>query len=121
MEKLKESIFKFLHLDNLMANLTGYVETKAELLKIEVREEIAKILSRGLVLVTVIVLASIFLLFFSVGLAHYLNGFFEHPHIGYWIVAGIYGLPCIVFLFFRKTISTALEKYFAKHIKHKEK
>ncbi len=121
MEKIKDSIFKFLRLDNLMSNLTGYVETQAELLKLEVREEVAKILSRGLVLVTVILLASLFLLFFSVGLAHYLNGFFAHPFIGYWIVAGIYGLPCLIFLLFRKSISIAFEKYFAKHIKHKEK
>jgi uncharacterized membrane protein len=121
MEKIKESIFKFLRLDNLIANLTGYLETKAELLKLEVREEIAKILSRGLVLITVIALASLFLLFFSIGLAHYLNLFFEHPHIGYWIVAGIYGFPCLVFLLFRKPISMALEKYFVKHIKHKDK
>jgi hypothetical protein len=121
MEKIKDTIFKFLRLDNLMGSLTGYVEAQAELLKLEVREEVAKILSRVLVLVTVILLAALFLLFFSVGLAHYLNGFFEHPYIGYWIVAGVYGLPCVIFLLFRKSISLAFEKYFAKHIKHKEK
>jgi O-antigen/teichoic acid export membrane protein len=121
MDKIKDSIFKFLRLDNLMDNLTGYLETQVALVKLEVREEVAKILSRGLVLVTVILLAALFLLFFSVGLAHYLNGFFKHPYIGYWIVAGIYGLPCVIFLLFRKPISHSIEKYFAKHIKHKEK
>jgi O-antigen/teichoic acid export membrane protein len=121
MDKIKDTIFKFLRLDNLMGNLTGYLEAQVALVKLEVREEVAKILSRGLVLVTVLLLAALFLLFFSVGLVHYLNSFFEHPYIGYWIVAGIYGLPCLIFLSFRKPISNAIEKYFAKHIKHKEK
>jgi uncharacterized membrane protein len=120
MDKIKDTIFKFLRLDNLMGSLTGYVETQAELLKMEVREEVAKILSRGLVLVTVILLAFLFLVFFSVGLAHYLNDFFTHPYIGYWMVAGIYGLPCLVFLLFRKPISAAIEKYFSTHLKHKK-
>ena len=120
MDKIKDSIFKLLRLDNLMGSLTGYVETQAQLLKLEVREEVAKILSRGLVLVTVALLASLFLLFFSIGLAHFLNEFFARPYLGYWIVAGIYGLPCLLFLLFRKSISSAFENYFAKHIKLKK-
>jgi hypothetical protein len=121
MDKIKDTIFKFLRLDNLMGSLTGYLEAQVALVKMEVREEVAKILSRGLVLVTVILLATLFLLFFSIGLAHYLNGFFQQPYIGYWIVSGIYGLPCFTFLLFRKSISHSIEKYFDKHIKHKEK
>ena len=42
MDKIKDSIFKFLRLDNLVENLSGYVETRIELVKLEVREEIAK-------------------------------------------------------------------------------
>jgi uncharacterized membrane protein YqjE len=121
MDKIKDSIFKFLRLDNLMVNLTGYLETQVALVKLEVREEVAKILSRGLVLITVLLFAFLFLVFFSVGLAHFLNDFFTHPYVGYWIVAGIYGLPCLLFLLFRKPISAAIEKYFASHLKHKEK
>jgi uncharacterized membrane protein len=120
MDKIKESIFKFLRLDTIMGHLTGYIEAQAQLLKMEVREEVTKMLSRGIVIVAVIVLASLFLLFFSVGLAHYLNGFFTQAFIGYWIVSGIYGLPCAIFLLFHKSISASLEKYFARHIKHKK-
>jgi preprotein translocase subunit SecY len=56
-----------------------------------------------------------------VGMAHYLNGIFEQPFIGYWLVALFYAVPCIVFLVFYKQISTAIEKYLAKHIKNKDK
>ena len=121
MDKIKDTIFKFLRLDTLLGSLTGYLEAQVELVKMEVREEVAKILSRGLVLATVLLLATLFLLFFSVGLAHFLNDFFDHPYMGYWLVACIYGLPCILFLLFRKSISASIEQYFAKHIKNKEK
>lgn len=89
---LKASIVKLLRLENLISHLTGYVESQVALVKLEVREEVAKILSRGLVVGVVLLLAFLFLLFFSVGLAHYLNSLFEQPFIGYWMVAGIYGL-----------------------------
>lgn len=117
---IKEIVFKFLRLDNLFSHLTGFVETQAALLKMEVREEVAKILARGLVLGSILLMAFLFLLFLSVGLAHYLNSFFHEAYIGYWIIAGLYGLPCLLFLLFKKSISAAFEKYFAKHLKHKE-
>ena len=120
MENIKESIVKFLRLDNLIGNLTGYVETQVKLVKLEVKDEVAKILSRGLVIASVLMLFVLFLLFFSVGFAHYLNEVFEQAYVGYWIVSGMYGLPCIIFLLFRKPISAAIEKYFAKQIKNKE-
>ncbi|NBP71103.1 MAG: phage holin family protein, partial [Cytophagia bacterium] len=62
----KESILKLLRLDSLVSNLTGYVETRIELMKLEVKEEIAKSLAKVSVLVIVIASLSLFVLFFSV-------------------------------------------------------
>ncbi|MCX8491275.1 MAG: phage holin family protein [Cyclobacteriaceae bacterium] len=121
MDIIKDTLFKFLRLDNLFSHLTGFVETQAALLKMEVREEVAKIIARGLVVGFILLLAFLFLLFLSIGLAHYLNDFFHEAYIGYWIIAGLYGLPCVVFLLLRKQISTAIEKYFTVHLKYKEK
>jgi len=120
MESIKDTIFKFLRLDNLMSHLTGYVEARIELLKVEIREEIAKVLANAIMIIIVAFLALIFLLFVSVGLAHYLNTFFDSAHTGYWIVAGIYGVPCLVFLLFRKRISHSMETHLLKAIKHKK-
>jgi hypothetical protein len=120
MEGIKD-IFKFLRLDNLVDNLSGYLETRLELFKIEVREDVAHVLAQALMIIAVLFLALLFLLFFSVGLAHFLNGYFSKPHIGYWIVAGIYGLPGLLFIIFRKKISLALEQRMATLIKRKGK
>ena len=61
------SIFKFLRLDNLVNNLTGYVETRVELLKIEVRDEVIKLVSYGLMVAVCVLLALLFLVFLSIG------------------------------------------------------
>ena len=121
MEGIKETIFKFLRLDNLMESLSGYVEARVELLKIEIREDIAKVLAKALMILIVVFLAMVFLLFLSIGFAHYLNAFFEKDQIGYWIVAGIYGLPCVIFILFRKSISHSMETHLMEKIKRKNK
>ena len=121
MEGIKESIFKFLRLDHLMESVTGYVEARIELLKIEIREDVAKVLAKALMILIVVFLALIFLLFLSIGLAHYLNNFFEKSQVGYWIVAGIYGLPCLIFIVFRKSIGHSMETHLMKLIKSKKK
>ncbi len=121
MEGIKDSLFKFLRLDNLMDNLTGYVEARVELLKIEIREDIARVLAKAIVVIMVAVLAMIFLLFLSIGLAHYLNTFFQQAHVGYWIVASLYGVPCLIFILFRKSIGHFVETHLTKVIKSKKK
>jgi hypothetical protein len=121
MEGIKDTIFKFLRLDNLIDNLSGYVEARIELLKIEIREDVAKVVARGLMVTAILLLALIFLLFFSVGLAHFLNSFYEQPYIGYWIVSGIYGAPCLIFVLFRKKIGHSIERHMMDMIKRKGK
>lgn len=121
MEGIKDTIFKFLRLDNLVDNLSGYLETRLDLFKIEVREEVAHVLAQALMITSILLLSILFLLFFSVGLAHFLNSYFEQPFIGYWIVAGIYGVPCLIFIIFRKKIGHAFEQYMATLMKRKGK
>lgn len=121
MDKIKDSIFKFLRLDNFIENLSGYFETRVELIKIEIREEIARVISHGLVIALLFLLSILFLLFFSVGLAHYLNLYFRDAYLGYWIVSGIYGLPCMLLFLFRKKINELLERYLISKTKQEEK
>ncbi len=121
MENLKDKIFKMLRLDNLMGNLTGYVEARLELFKIEIREDVAKALSKALIYGVITVFAALFLLFFSVGLAHFINGFFAQPFVGYWIVAGIYALALVLVILFRKDLDSNFEKHFMEMTKRKNK
>jgi Putative Actinobacterial Holin-X, holin superfamily III len=114
----KESILKLLKLDNLVNNLTGYVETRVELMKLEVREELAKAMAKLSVLVVLISVATLFVLFFSVTLALVLANFVGILG-GFAIVAGIYLLLTVIVLMMRAGISEALEKKLLEQLRKK--
>lgn len=118
---IKESIFKFLKLESLIENLSGYVESRVELVKLEIREDVARLLSKSIVYAALMLFAFLFLIFFSIGLAQYINTFFEAAFAGYWILALIYAFTFFVLLLFRKSILKSFEKSFTEKIRRKEK
>ncbi len=121
MEKISETILKFLRLDNFVQNITGYVESRIELMKIEIKEDVSKAIARGLVTAALFLVGFMFLIFFSVGLAHFINAFLNETYIGYWLVAGIYGTIFLILLIFRKNIYSYFEDQVSELIKRKAK
>ena len=121
MEKIKDSIFKFLRLDNLVENLSGYFETRVELIKIEIREEIARVISHGLMVGLLFLLGMLFLVFLSIGLAMYLNTYFNSSSAGFWMVGGIYGASGLIIGLFYKSIGRFFERHLIEQAKRDRK
>lgn len=121
MENLKDTIFKFLRLDGVFNHLSGYLEARIELLKIEIREDVAKVVASAMIYAVVFFFATMFMIFFSIGLAQFLNRYFSESYIGYWIVAGIYLSGFLIFMIFRKGILQNFEKHLIERIKRREK
>jgi uncharacterized membrane protein YqjE len=121
MDNIKDSVFKFLKLENIVNSLTGYVESRVELVKIEIREDVARTLSHGLVYAALMLFAFLFLVFLSIGLAQYLNTLLSASYPGYLIISAVYGVAFLIFLLFRKNINNNFEKHFSEIIKRKEK
>ncbi len=121
MDKIAESILKFLKLDSLINHVTGYVEARIELMKVEIREDVAKSIARAIVAVTLILTGFLFLLFLSIGLAHFIIAYTHVAYIGYWSVAGLYGFLLLIVYVFRKPIYERFEKQFMDVIKRKGK
>lgn len=119
MDNIKDRILKFLRLDGIINNLTGYVESRVALVKIEIREEVASVLSRGLIVMGIFMVGFMCLLFLCVGLANYLNMVLESPFAGYMIIALFFGLLLLILLVFRKALFRMLEKRFEEMIKHR--
>jgi len=115
---LKESLLKLLKLDNLVSNLTGYIETRVELMKLEVKEEVAKALAQLSILIVLVATATLFIMFVSVALA-LLIGKYTGPIGGFAIVGGFYFLIFILFLSLRANISTTLEKKLMEQLRKK--
>jgi uncharacterized membrane protein YqjE len=114
---LKDALLKLFKLDGLVNNLTGYVETRIELLKYEIKEDMAKAISRlSLVLLTAMFFI-FFLLFISVSIAVKI-GETLGTFVGFGIVAGFYFVLMMIIVLFRESISKSLEEKIKKHITH---
>lgn len=121
MDKIIESLLRFLRLDGLLEHITGYVEDRIELIKLEIREDVSRALSRALVILLMMLFAFMVIIFLSIGLAHYINVYFQGAYSGYWIVAGIYFFFFLIVLVFRSSILAYFEHYFSDMIKHRKK
>jgi uncharacterized membrane protein YqjE len=115
-----EALSKFLKLDGLIENVSGYVEARVQLLKIEVREDVAKAMTRALMFGVILLFAFLFIVFFSIGLALFLNRYFHDSFIGFWVVAGFYLLLFLLAFAMRKQIHQKLEHLFNEKLKHKQ-
>lgn len=120
MENIKDRILKFLHLDEIIKNLSGYVETRVALVKLEIREEVAGVLSRGLMIMLVFMIGFLFMLFLCIGLAEYLNTLLESQFAGYLLMALFFGLVLVVLLLTRKSFFRMMEKQFLALIKQRQ-
>lgn len=106
---LKDTVLKFLKLDGFIESLTGYVETRVELLKMEVREDIAKALAKLSLFFVLAFSFVIFLVFISIALALWIGESLGLV-LGFAIVAAVYLLITLTCLLFKKPISKNLEK-----------
>ena len=116
---LKESILKFLKLESLIENLTGYVETRIELTKMEIREDLAKALSNFLLFILLGVMFTFFLILISIAVAH-LIAKSTGAIGGFAIVAGSYLLLALLGFAFRGTILEKLQNELVQIMKKKK-
>ena len=117
---LKDSILKFLKLDSLIEHMTGYVETRIELLKIEMKEELAKTLSKALVYVVIVGMVLLFILLISVAGAYKIAESVGTSG-GFTIVASVYLLVGLIIYAFRNSITEKLENRFQEKMNKKKK
>lgn len=83
-------MLKFLKLDGLSEHLSGYVEDKIALLKLELQEDAASAGAKVLILSIMLVFGLCSLLFASIGVAILLNKVLDHTYTGYLLMAGMY-------------------------------
>lgn len=101
---------KLFDLDKLINTLTGYIETRIELLKIDVREGLSFVITK-LVFVGILSLFGFFIvLFLFLGLAAILNKELESHFWGYLIVAAFFGLVLFIALLLKGKIADRIRE-----------
>jgi hypothetical protein len=116
---LGNSISKFFKLDDLMRNLTGFLEARVELLKIELKEDIAKGLAKAITYLVITFVFALVIFFLSLGvailLAQKLGDFW-----GFGIVALFYLVVGAILFFNRTSLATKLEKELSNKLNQKK-
>ncbi len=101
----------------LVKNLIGFFETKIELIKLDIKEEFAIVLSKMLFFMILILLMFSTVLFGSLTLANYFNELYNSAFIGYGILSIIYlVLVGVIFVmrnskFMRNFVANQIKKY----------
>ena len=107
----RNTLSKIFNVDSLLSNLTGYVETRVELLKVEVKEDLAKALAKAVSYFLVGFVSALFLTFVSVALALLLGQRLGN-FAGFSIVAGIYLITALLLWFSRAKLIAKFESRF---------
>ena len=105
---LKDTILKFLKMDSLIENMTGYVETRIELMKMEMKEEVSKVLAKALIFVVLTSVFTLFILLISMAAAYKIGeslGAFG----GFAVVAGFYFLIGLLVFLLKDSIAGKIE------------
>lgn len=117
---LGNSIAKFFKVDSLIGNLTGYVETRIELLKVEAEEKVSKGLSHAIIFLLLAFVFALVIILLSVGVALLLSARWGAMG-GFGTVAGFYLLLGVVLLFSRESLNKTLEKKIAESLSKKKR
>lgn len=83
--------------DSLISNLTGYLDTRIDLVRLETQEKVKGIFVSTVHGVALGLLGLLFVIFGSIYLGFALNQVLESPSAGFGIVAALYLVLAIIF------------------------
>jgi len=83
--------------DSLIGNLTGYIDTRIDLIRLEAQEKAKSIFVSSVHGVALGVLGFLFVVFGSIYLGLLLNDVLDSPSAGFGLVAALYLLLAILF------------------------
>ncbi|MBL3654937.1 phage holin family protein [Fulvivirga sediminis] len=119
----KKGLLHFLKVDNIIDHLTDFIESKVEVFKMELKEEIAALMSKAIVTVLLGLTASFFLFFLNIAIGYYLGYLLENIFYGFLIVSLFYLIVFIIFFLLRNQLGLRelIEKKLNELLKIKSK
>ncbi len=93
----------------IIKTLVDYLETKLEIYKLQLKEEVARALTAIVLMILYSMIGLLFILFLSLFISQALNGVLESQYLGYLIVAGFYLILGITVYKLRKKIYEGVE------------
>ena len=116
---LGNSISKFFKLDSLISNLTGYFETKVELVKVEVKRDLAEGLGKAITYLLLAFTAAMVLMFLSLGVGFVLAGIIGN-FFGFGAIALFYLIIALVIFANREKLNRKFTKDLSANLNKKK-
>ncbi|MDH3709223.1 MAG: phage holin family protein [Cyclobacteriaceae bacterium] len=89
--------------EDLIEHLIGFLETKSEILKLELKEELVRIIAKLVSSLVIIILIALFFLFLSVAVGNFLNVLWQSEYLGYAALGGFFFLLWMVMLLLKRS------------------
>ncbi|RAI95068.1 phage holin family protein [Algoriphagus yeomjeoni] len=90
-----------LKIGEIVQTVKGIVETKIDMIKLDIQDQLSSILSRMIFLILMGGSLLLVLLFLSLSLAFFLSQYFESPHMGFLLVGLLYLLVLLILFLVR--------------------
>ena len=94
-------------IEELSDKLKSYIDTRYELVVLNTSDKVSNIGSQLIAYVILGILVMLFVVLLSIALSLYISSIYGNSFIGFFAVAGIYFISSILFLLFKKQISTS--------------
>lgn len=86
----KKGLFGLLNIESIVEHFYGFIDSKIEIIKIETKAEIAKVIARGIIVSMIALFSLFFLLFISFYFADQINHAYPGKSRGYLYVSLFY-------------------------------
>ena len=81
----------------------GFIETRIEILKLDVKEESVRVIAKLLTMAVIVLFGTLFFIFLSVAIAIFLNQIMGSAYMGFVVLAGFFFLLWMSVLIIKKT------------------
>ena len=100
----RKGLLSFLNIDSIFETLSGYVEKRIGLFKMELKEDLALSAARFLVVLIMGLAFFMIILFLSLGGAVLLNSMLDSNTLGFFLVAAFYVVLVIGFILLKDSL-----------------
>lgn len=110
----KKGILGLLGIDNIFESIKKLVDTRLQIIKLELKDDLAKLLANAFISIIIINTLLFALLLLSIGVSIYLGKVLDNYTMGFIIVAAFYLLIFLLLVIFRNKIG--LKEFFEKEL-----
>ena len=110
----KKGILGLLGIDNIFESIKKLVDTRLQIIKLELKDDLAKFLANAFLSIITINILLFALLLISIAVSIYLGEILNNYFAGFMIVAGFYLLIFFLLIIFRNKIG--LKEFFEKEL-----